>query len=256
MREPIEISANSGGTRFHTTHWSIIIAARTENKHQRKAIISDLATRYWRPVYCYLRRKGYREAKAKDLTQGFFCEIVLGRELIQYADQAKGRFRTLLLTALERYLVSIRRKEGRQKRQPRAGIRHLEIDELSKLTTTQAEMEPDEAFYYTWAADLLDLVLAELKDEYCSTAKTGHWKVFWSKVVVPIIDNVEAPSYTDICSTCGIEDESKAANMVITVKRRFRAILKRHLRNLVQSDSEVEDELSEVFAILSRASAG
>jgi DNA-directed RNA polymerase specialized sigma24 family protein len=252
----IQTSLNDADERFHTTHWSVIIAARAGNEHQRRAIISDIATRYWRPVYCYLRRKGYREAKAKDLTQGFFCEIILGRELIQHADQAKGRFRTLLLTALERYLVSIRRKEGRKKRQPRAGIRLLEIDELSKLTATQAEMEPDEAFYHTWAADLLDLVLAELKDEYCSTAKTGHWKVFWAKVVVPIIDNVEAPSYTDICSTCGIEDESKAANMVITVKRRFRAILKRHLRNLVQSDSEVENELREVFAILSRSNAG
>jgi RNA polymerase sigma-70 factor (ECF subfamily) len=190
------------------------------------------------------------------LTQGFFCEIVLGRKLIQHADQAKGRFRTLLLTALERYLVSVRRKEGRQKRKPKTGIRQLEIDELSKLTIPQSEMEPQEVFYYAWAADLLDLVLSELKDEYCSTAKKDHWEVFWSKVVAPIFNNEEAPSYADICSTYGIENESKASNMVITTKRRFRVILKRYLRNLVQSDTEVEEELGEVFLILSRASAG
>ena len=256
MTRPFETSVNDGGEGFHTTHWSVILSVRTDNEHQRRAVISDLTARYWRPVYCYLRRKGYREAKAKDLTQGFFCEIVLGRDLIQHADRAKGRFRTLLLTALERYLVSVRRKESRQKRQPKMGIRRIEMDELSKLMIPQTQMEPDEAFYYTWAADLLDLVLAELKDEYCSTGKTAHWGVFWLKVVAPIMNNEEAPSYVDICGTYGIEDESKASNMVITVKRRFRAILKRHLRDLVQSDNEVEDELSEVFAILSRSSAG
>ena len=256
MKRPFETSVNDGGEGFHTTHWSVILSARTDNEHQRRAVIGDLTARYWRPVYCYLRRKGYREAKAKDLTQGFFCEIVLGRELIQHADRAKGRFRTLLLTALERYLVSVRRKEGRRKRQPKMGIRQIEMDELSKLMIPQTQMEPDEAFYYTWAADLIDLVLAELKDEYCSTEKTGHWGIFWLKVVGPIMNNEEAPSYADICSKYGIENESKASNMVITVKRRFRAILKRHLRDLVQSDNEVEDELSEVFAILSRSSAG
>ncbi|MFC1603548.1 hypothetical protein ACFL5F_00850 [Planctomycetota bacterium] len=242
--------------RFYTTHWSVIASVRTENEQERRAIISDLTTRYWRPVYCYLIRKGYREAKAKDLTQSFFCEIVLGRELIQHADQAKGRFRTLMLTALERYLVSVYRKEGRQKRQPKTGVRQLEVEELSKLNIQQSEMEPEQAFYYTWAADLLDLVLSELKDEYCSTTKQKHWDVFWSKVVAPIFNNEDTPSYTNICSKYGIEDESKASNMVITVKRRFRVILKRHLRNLVQSDVEVEEELGEVFLILAQAGAG
>ena len=256
MTRSFETSMNDGGEGFQNTHWSVILSVRTGNERQRRAVISDLTARYWRPVCCYLRRKGYREAKAKDLTQGFFCEVVLGRDLIPQADRAKGRFRTLLLTALERYLVSVRRKEDRQKRQPKMGIRPIEMDELSKLMIPQTQMEPDEAFYYTWASDLIDLVLAELKKEYCSTEKKGHWEVFLLKVVAPIMNNEEAPSYADICSQYGIENESKASNMVITAKRRFRAILKRHLRDLVQSDDEVEDELGEVFAILSRAGAG
>jgi len=255
MAKSIQTSENDADGRFHTTHWSVVYAVRTTDERRQREIIGDLAIRYWRPVYCYLRRKGYREAKAKDLTQGFFCDIVLGRELIQHADRTKGRFRTLLLTALERYIVSIHRKEGRRKRQPKRGIRQLDMDEFSKLKIPQTQMEPDEAFYYTWAADLIDLVLAELKDEYCSTEKTGHWEVFWLKIVAPIMNNEEAPSYADICSQYGIENESRASNMVITVKRRFRTILKRHLRDLVQSDSEVVDELREVFAILSQSGA-
>ena len=242
--------------RFHTTHWSIILAARTEDENERRAIINDLIARYWKPVYCYLRGHGHKEDVAKDLTQGFFCEIVLGHELIQCADQTKGRFRTLLLTALERYRVSVYRRKSRQKRQPRAGIQQLDTEKLSDLITSQKEMKPEEVFYYTWVTDLLDLVLAEVKDEYCSTSRTNHWDAFWLKIAAPIIENAEVPPYTEICHKCGIKDESKASSMVITVKRRLRAILKRHLRNPVQVDSEVEDELNEVFAILSKSGAG
>lgn len=255
MRDPSETYIGGAKNRFQTTHWSVIYAARTEDKHRQKEIISDITLRYWRPVYCYLRRKGYRNAAAKDLTQGFFCDIVLNRELIRHADKSKGRFRTLLLTALERYVVSVRRRKGRQKRQPKAGIQQLDTDELSNLAVAHREMKPEDAFYYTWAADLLDCVLTEVRDEYCCTGRTIHWEVFRLKVLAPIIDNVEAPSYTEICSKCGLVDETKASNMAITIKRRFRAILKRHLRDLVQSDSEVEEELKEIFTILSRSSS-
>lgn len=257
---PVKQSSKTsiGGTKgmFQTTQWSVILAARINDENQRKAVINELMARYWKPVYCYLRRKGYSNAAAKDLTQGFFCDIVLGRELIQHADKTKGRFRTLLLTALDRYAVSMRRKEGRQKRKPRAGIKQLDMDDPSVLTALHLEMNPDEAFYYTWATDFLDKVLVELKEEYCSTGRNSHWQVFWSKVVVPIIENVEAPSYTEICKQLNIEDESKASNMSGTVKRRFRTILKRRLREHVQSDSEIDDELNEVFEILSNCRAG
>ena len=256
MEEQNAPNTDQDQNRFHTTHWSVILAARTEDEYERRAIINDLMTRYWKPVYYYLRRQGHRDDVASDLTQGFFCEIVFGRELIQCADQAKGRFRTLLLTALERYRVSVHRRKSRKKRQPKAGIQQLDTDKLSDLTTPQTEMKPEEVFYHAWVMDLLDLVLAEVKEEYCSTERASHWDAFWLKVAAPIMEDSEVPSYAEICSKCGIEDKSRASNMVITVKRRFRAILKRHLRNLVQSDSEVEDELNEVFAILSRSGAG
>ena len=256
MTHPGETNTGGGENVFQVTHWSVIDAAKTKNVHRRRTIIGGLMAKYWKPVYCYLRYKGHSNEVAKDLTQGFFCEIVLGRELIQHADKSKGRFRTLLLTALERYVVSVHRREYRQKRRPKAGIQQLRDDILPDLTAEQLQMRPDEAFYYTWAADLLDQVLAEVKDEYCSTDRASYWEVFRSKTLGPIIDNVEAPSYKEICQKFGIEDESKASNMAITVKRRFRAVLKRHLRNFVQSDSEVEEELKDVFAILSRGGAG
>ena len=106
-----------GGNRgsFETTRWTQIQAAKTHDLEHRRESVNTLLTRYWKPVYCYLRRKGYNNADAKDLTQGFFHEIVLGRELLQRADQTKGRFRTFLLTALDRYATSVHRKDTAKK---------------------------------------------------------------------------------------------------------------------------------------------
>ncbi len=91
-----------GGTGgvFLTTHWSLIEDSKSDDDRSR-ALIGLLLDRYWKPVYFYLRRKGHNNEEAKDLTQGFFHEIVLNRGLIQRADKAKGRFRSFILHALE-----------------------------------------------------------------------------------------------------------------------------------------------------------
>ena len=43
--------------------------------------------------------------------------------------------------------------------------------------------------------------------------------------------------------------------MIVTVKRRFNAVLKQCLRKHVESDEEVEDELNELLRILSKGRA-
>jgi len=77
-----------GGTResFLTTHWSLIEDIKQDQDKDR-SLIGLLLERYWKPVYCYLRRKGYPNEEAKDLTQGFFHEIVLNRHLVDGYDK-------------------------------------------------------------------------------------------------------------------------------------------------------------------------
>lgn len=246
-----------GGNRgsFETTRWTQIQAAKTHDLEHRRESVNTLLTRYWKPVYCYLRRKGYNNADAKDLTQGFFHEIVLGRELLQRADQTKGRFRTFLLTALDRYATSVHRKDTAKKRLPKQGLVLLDSGGLPDLPIPESKTTPELAFHYVWATNLLDHVLAKIRDEYCSTDRATHWDVFQAKVLRPIFENAESPSLTELCAECGIENERKASNMVVTVKRRFASVLKRHLQQFVHSDSEVEEEIKELVEIFSEGGA-
>ena len=123
MKYTDRTSIGGAHSSFQTTHWSIIQAAKTDDLTRRQTIVGNLMATYWKPVYCYLKRRGYDNETAKDLTQGFFCEIVFGRGLVRKADREKGRFRTFLLTALERYVISVRRHETRAALQGRPVFR-------------------------------------------------------------------------------------------------------------------------------------
>ena len=157
-----------GGTQstFRTTQWSEIRAFAQLNQKQQKAVLTGLAVKYWKPVYCYLRRNGYDNEQAKDLTQGFFDEVVLGRQLIERADAARGRFRTFLLTALDRYVVSIHRHQAAAKRRPREGVISLEGVQEATLSIAAKDMRPDEAFTHAWAVEFLQEVLVDLQARY------------------------------------------------------------------------------------------
>jgi DNA-directed RNA polymerase specialized sigma24 family protein len=240
------------GSQFKATQWSRILNAKTKNETRRRMILNNLTETYWKPVYCYLRSKGFDNDAAKDLTQDFFLKIVLGRDLIQKADQSKGKFRNFILVALERYVVSTLRYEGRIKRGGCANVIHMEAPDLANIEISESAPDPNHAFCYAWVSTLLDQVLAEIKEEYCSTQRAIHWEVFHLRVLAPIFENTKVPSYNEICEKHNIADESKVSNMIVTVKRRFRSVLRRNMRNLARTDAEAEEEFAEIFQILTQ----
>ncbi len=244
-----------GGARetFLTTHWSLIEGVK-EHEDQDQALIGLLLERYWKPVYCYLRRKGYQNDQAKDLTQGFFHEIVLNRHLIERADQSKGRFRTFLLHALNQYLADEHRKEAAQKRIPEGKLVPLDDRHLPELPRGVCELEPEQCFDYAWKADLLDRALSELKQWYLGRGMDAHWRLFRDRLLKPSIEGLEAPSLSQLCEQYGIETEAKASNMLGTVKRQFQTILTKQVRQTVLSGEAAEEELGEMFRFLKKES--
>lgn len=236
---------------FHTTCWTKIADIKTSDNAKEQLIINELLALYWKPVYCYLRHKGNNNEAAKDLTQGFFHEIVIGRGLIQQADKTKGKFRTFLLTALDRYTRDIHQKETSGKRMPTGKIYSLEEFDMPDMSVDIPDLSPEQGFHYAWITDLLDQVFSEVEQECHKTHKEIHWKVFSAKVLDPIIHNKKASSLSDLCAELGIDNESSASNMIITVKRRLRKALERNLERLSHSGKEIEEEINNLLAVFS-----
>jgi RNA polymerase sigma-70 factor (ECF subfamily) len=233
------------GEAFLTTHWTLIQEIKSGEDKDR-ALIGLMLERYWKPIYCYLRRKGYDNESAKDLTQGFLHEVVLNRGLVQKADRSRGRFRSLLLTALNRYLVNVKEGETARTRIPPDKLVSLEMVDPPELHM-MTESNPDDFYHYLWLSALLDQVLSAVQTSCEQDGLQIHWQVFEDRVVRPILQDSAPLSLSEVCRKHGIQDEKKASNMLVTVKRRFQAALKEYVRTTVASDKHVQAELTEIL---------
>ena len=199
-----------GGTvkAFLTTHWSLIKDIKSDDERNR-SLADLLIQRYWKPVYFYLRRKGFDNEQAKDLTQGFFHEVVLGRQLAQTADPARGRFRSLLLSALERYVIDQMDKEAARKRIPKDKLVSLDLVDHWDLPDVVSESSPSDSYNYGWVSALLDQILSQVQAKCIDQDMEVHWNIFHDRVVRPIVEDSACPSLTEICEKYDIENSMK-----------------------------------------------
>lgn len=237
-----------GGLResFLTTHWSLIDGIQTRQDKDR-SLINLLLERYWKPVYCYLRRKGYHNEDAKDLTQGFFHEVVLNRNLVHRADHTKGRFRSFLLHALDQYLIDRLRRESTQNCIPKDKLIAFDIADPPELPQIILERSPEECFTYAWKSELLERTLAQVQTDCEQQGLEMHWRIFRDKVLEPTLNDKESEPMKAIAARYGIASESTAFNMLLTVKRRFKTTLRDQLRLTVLSEADIDDEWREML---------
>jgi len=227
-------SVGGSNIQFPATEWTKIT-----DKQLSKAVLAELSEKYWRPLYLHLRRRGFNNEDAKDLVQSFFSEKVLGQDLIKKANKSRGKFRTFLLVSLNNYVIDLYRG--------RPSPPQEEIPELSGGTDPEAEFERD------WAEGLLHESLLELKEECFRCEKTVHWELFRCWLLEPDL-NSNKMQMKNICTEHGIENANRAYNMIFNLKGRFRKILRRRLRPLVDSDAEINSEISHFINIFSNSS--
>jgi len=238
--------------QFLTTHWSWLGDLKAADGDTSRALIELLLERYWKPVYCYLRRKGHANEEAKDLTQGFFHEVVLNRHLMERADPAKGSFRSLLLHALHQYLIDEKRRETAAKRIPRDRLASLDALDSFELPQVINELDPGESFNYAWKADLLERVLAQVKADYIDQGMETHWHIFRDRLLTPLLEDTPTPSLKQICERYGIGQQATASHMLTTVKRHFQAVLCDYVRQTVLNGHAADEELKEILEFLER----
>ena len=246
MRFSEQTDIGGTGQAFLTTHWSLIRGIQSTGDRDL-ALIGILLEKYWKPAYCYLRGKGYDNEEAKDLTQGFFHEIVLNKNLVHRADQAKGRFRTFLLHALNQYVINQLQRQSAQKRVPRDRLVPIDMIDPATIPERVTKLGPEDSYNYAWLSALLDEVLQKVEAACLQDGLEIHWKVFQERVIQPILSDTPTPSLADLRARYGIEDEKRASNMMITVKRRFQAALKEHIRRTVLTEDQIEGELGELM---------
>lgn len=156
--------SKSPGARFDfpTTHWSQVRAAG-ESVAEGDEAFAALCNDYWSPIFAYVRRLGFSEADAQDLTQGFFVHL-LERRAVRRADPHRGKFRSFLLGALKNYVANEAARAGRKKRGGKHEI--LSLDDPSQVIPEPSiEAEAVRSFEESWANEVIGRSLARLREK-------------------------------------------------------------------------------------------
>ena len=226
------------------TDWSMIAQTTDADGQVAADALERLVRRYWSAVYAYIRRTGRDVHAATDLTQGFVCDIIISRRLCDYADPQRGRFRTLLLGAVQNYLREQHRHDLRQ-RTFGVDMRPLPLEPWPDQASS--DETPEQAFCHHWSATLVRQVLTDVRVQCEKDGLDAHWVVFEHRVVRPMLLDEPPTAHAALVERLHLKDESQAANMMITVKRRFARALYQEIGRTVADPSQIEDELHELL---------
>ena len=250
MPRDSDTAMGGGGGRFPTTHWTQIAAVRGEITAEQGQALNFLIRRYWRPVYQYLRRRGFRNEDAKDLVQEFFTSC-LSKEFLGRADPTRGRFRAFLLACLDRFVSNVRRAAHAQRRCPAAGI--VSLDDLGTdedLRYEPADHEtPEAVFERRWAHDLIQETLRALEQECRATGKEAHFELFRLRIIEPALHGVSPPPLRELAGKLRLTEKG-AANHLLTARRAYQRLLREEIRLYASSEQEIAAEVRDLFLLL------
>lgn len=235
---------SSGG--FPTTHWSHVARASDGSRESQEVALEQLLRRYLPALRAHVVRVLRVPADdVDDLVQGFICDRIVAEGLIAGADQNRGKFRTYLLTALDRHVARVRRYDRAAKRSPSAPSNSLDDDSVIEPT---AGPIPSETFDIAWAKQVVAQAIEQMRKE-CSSGRPDIWGVFQARVLSPMLEGTEPTPYPQLVESLRLVSADVAANLTVTGKRMFA----RHLRAIVgqyASDAEIEQEIAELRQIL------
>jgi RNA polymerase sigma factor (sigma-70 family) len=245
-------TANQAPGQFITTRWSVVLSCSDSGIESAAArdALSELCKTYWRPIFAYICRRGYSTHDAEDLTQDFFTSLLHG-PLLGRADPERGRFRSLLLKALQDCLGHAAAKRDTQKRG--GGVKFVSWDDWmaeapSQLTISAQALNswsPEQLYDLRWAATVVEQALRRLREECQSKSRL---RLFETLSLYLAVDRTDV-SYHDLATTLGIA-EPAVKKQLHNLRRRYRWLLCDEVAQTVEDPSDVEDEIRHLCATL------
>jgi RNA polymerase sigma-70 factor (ECF subfamily) len=232
--------------QFPDTQWSLVLRAGGQGTSLTQEALNTLCSRYWYPIYAFIRRKGNNAELALDLTQQYFYQLLKKRALSK-VDPAQGRFRSFLRTDCANFLVDEYRRRKAEIRDP--GMPLLSIDvrtaEGRYLVDPAHGETPEAIFERNWARTLLERVLNSLREGYEKTGKT----IRFEQLKMVLVEPARAIPYAEIARRLGTSEEA-VATALHRLRRRYRQILRAEIAATVANPADIDDEIRQLFKAL------
>lgn len=241
-----------GPHEFVTTRWSLILSAANLTNEEQKArdALAELCRTYWRPIFLFVRARGYSIEDAQDFTQDFFVAI-LKKNWLQHADRNRGRFRSLLLKSLQNFLVNAAEKTHAHKRGGDAEFISWDdwmAEAPSQLSIPLQALEslpPERIFDLTWATTVVEQAFQRLREECESKGKLWLFQALSSHLT----NERDEVSYVELSAELGIA-EAAVKKQLHNMRQRYRSLLRDEVSQTVEDPADVDDEIRYLCASL------
>ena len=177
--------------------------------------------------------------------------MVLKGNLLNLADPARGRFRSLLLEALRRFLKDAAVGRLAQKRGGKAQFVSWDdwmAEAPSRLSVSFRQLDhwsPERIYDVRWAATVLERALRQLGEE-CEAR--GRRRVF-DVLSGMLASDREDVSYSSLSRKLGVADTA-VKKLVYQLRQRYRSLLREEVAETVEKSADVDEELRYLCAAL------
>jgi RNA polymerase sigma factor (sigma-70 family) len=224
----------------------VVLAAGQSDPRRQVEALEKLCRAYWYPIYSHVRQRGYGAEDAQDLTQEFLARL-LEKNWLEDIDPHTGRFRSFLLTVLNRFLMN--EYDRRQAAKRGGGQRLLSLDgqqaEGRYAQEAATDETPENYFDRSWALALLDQALLRLREE---TDACGKLRQF--DLLNPFLSReAEAGEYTTIGAELGMSDGAVGV-AVHRLRQRYREAVREEIANTIVDPARVDEEMRHLLAAL------
>jgi DNA-directed RNA polymerase specialized sigma24 family protein len=234
-------------SRFGETRWSLVGRAGHEDAEVRHDAMAAILRRYLSPLRSYLVvRKRIDPHRADDLLQEFIADKVLGTGILSKAVRERGKFRTFLVVALDRFVLNQIRDQNAAKRVPENGFVSLP----DEPAVSDDGSGPGREFDTEWARTVLEDALARMRETCRRAGRNDLWNVFRDRVVGPALEDTEPSSYADLAEQYSFRSPAEAANVVLTGKRMLIRFLREVVGECARDEAEVDEEIRDLRRIL------
>jgi DNA-directed RNA polymerase specialized sigma24 family protein len=233
---------------FPTTRITLIEAACGRPSSETREALSTLCSVYWYPIYAYIRRLGYAQEDAEDLTQAFFARVV-EKQYLRDFEQQRGRFRSFLLAAVKHFVANERDWSRAQKRGGASIV--LPLDAVLRSAERRYSLEPrhdlspEKLFERQWALALLTRVQERLQGEAERDGKAAQFERLKSRLVGDDVSEGYRTIALELNTT-----EGAIKVVVHRLRHRFRELLREEISQTVDDPEEVGHELRELLVAI------
>jgi len=238
--------------RFPTTQWNILDALNAGDERGRREALGEVISIYGAPLFAFARRQSHGTLvpeDCEDLVNGFFLKCMEGN-VLQRADQAKGRFRNFLARSFKNYMLNVDRAAHTAKGSPWGGFVSLQslTDDHGPALEPRTNETPEDAFERVLRRSVFKRLLCAFESRCLAAGQKKKFQLFLLHEIQPRTEGTPVPTYAELARDLNLASENAANKVLLAAREEFRSLLVTELSRDCESQKEAKVECELVLA--------